>query len=132
MDTLLESKNCYNTQNPGANSEDFIIGDLIAGGVSLNLITKIYSDLVSAGDIQKFVLPDPSSIFSMKELIFLTFTQQMCEIDNFPGTSSIQSRVNKLLQNDAGFQAAFECPAGSSMNPDKKCHLLSSLANLLD
>ncbi|XP_052681018.1 uncharacterized protein LOC128161694 [Crassostrea angulata] len=132
LDTLLEKKNCYNTQNPGVNSDDFVIGDLIAGGVSLDLITKVYSDLVSADDIQKFVLPDPSSIFSMEELIFLTFAQQMCEIDNLSGTPSGQSRVNKILQNDAAFQTAFGCPGGSSMNPDQKCHLLSSLANPLD
>ncbi|XP_061195290.1 endothelin-converting enzyme 1-like [Saccostrea echinata] len=128
-----EERECYNSQASDDNGvlNDIKTGDVMTGGVALDLVTKVYSDHVTSGDIKEVVLPDPSNFITPQQLFYLTFAQQTCEVDKKSGIVSSQYRVNKILRNSEEFQQAFSCPTGSPMNADRKCQLLSGLGKNL-
>ncbi|XP_038075381.1 neprilysin-4-like [Patiria miniata] len=72
----------------------------------------------------------PGIDFTEEQMFFLSFSQIWCSVfkpegvDNYIDNgvhSPGRYRVIGPLQNNEAFSAAFNCPAGSYMNPDTKC-----------
>ena len=61
------------------------------------------------------------------QLFFVAYAQMSCgltldkDIDLTDGHSPDKWRVTGVLQNTEAFAKAFQCDAGSYMNPEKKC-----------
>lgn len=70
--------------------------------------------------------------FTQNQLFFIGFAQVWCSVNtpealkiqirNDPHTPS-QYRVIGTLSNSPQFSDAFNCPKGSSMNPEQKCNI---------
>lgn len=70
--------------------------------------------------------------FSPKQLFFLSFAQNWCEQYRVKEKKALlnqdahmpgEYRINVPLSNLEQFSQVFSCPAGSKMNPAKKCRL---------
>ncbi|XP_038077853.1 membrane metallo-endopeptidase-like 1 [Patiria miniata] len=72
----------------------------------------------------------PGIDFTEEQMFFLSYSQVWCSVFTPAGADDYidndrhspgQYRVIGALQNNEAFSAAFNCPAGSYMNPDVKC-----------
>lgn len=70
--------------------------------------------------------------YTSEQLYFISFANTWCSLTRpeklkqqieYDPHSPSQYRVNVPLSNSADFAKAFNCPAGSPMNPTKKCLL---------
>ncbi|OUM59294.1 hypothetical protein PIROE2DRAFT_15212 [Piromyces sp. E2] len=72
------------------------------------------------------ILPGLSD-YTMDQLFYIAYGQSHCAIEDeyiirdahAPGIA----RVNLVLSNSKHFAKTFNCPTGSKMNPENKCHL---------
>ncbi|EDS41455.1 zinc metalloprotease [Culex quinquefasciatus] len=62
--------------------------------------------------------PLPGEFFTAQQAFFISYGWQTCNGDR--GERS-KSRVNNVVRNFEPFSEAFECSAGSPMNPEEKC-----------
>lgn len=62
--------------------------------------------------------PLPGELFTAEQAFFISYGWQTCNGDR--GERS-KSRVNNVVRNFEPFSEAFECSAGSPMNPEEKC-----------
>ncbi|XP_022090191.1 membrane metallo-endopeptidase-like 1 isoform X2 [Acanthaster planci] len=74
----------------------------------------------------------PRILFTEEQMFFLSFSQTSCGLFTPEGADEYieddvhspgRFRVIGTLQNTEAFHAAFNCPAGSYMNPNEKCRV---------
>ncbi|KAL1396528.1 hypothetical protein pipiens_010469 [Culex pipiens pipiens] len=62
--------------------------------------------------------PLPGEYFTAQQAFFIAYGWQTCNGDR---SERSKSRVNNVVRNFEPFSEAFECSAGSPMNPEEKC-----------
>ncbi|XP_038075380.1 membrane metallo-endopeptidase-like 1 [Patiria miniata] len=74
----------------------------------------------------------PGMDFTEEQMFFLSYSQLWCQVLTLKGVNDYidlwkhspgRYRAIGALQNNEAFSAAFNCPAGSYMNPDVKCRV---------
>ena len=105
------------------------LGEKIADNGGIRTSYQAYKTMLEAGQLN-----EPKMIgfedFTSDQLFFVSFGQLWCSIFTEPAMkmqilgnphSPGQFRVIGSLSNSPDFAKAFKCPAGSNMNPSKKC-----------
>lgn len=73
----------------------------------------------------------PGLNYTIPQIFFITFAQIWCEVVSKEGYEKYSKdmhspgvyRANVVAQNSQFFADTWNCPVGSPMNPEKKCHL---------
>ncbi|XP_064094296.1 neprilysin-1-like [Macrobrachium nipponense] len=73
----------------------------------------------------------PGMDYTVPQIFFITFAQIWCEVVSKEGYEKYSKdmhspgiyRANGVAQNSVFFAETWNCPLGSPMNPEKKCHL---------
>jgi predicted metalloendopeptidase len=120
---------------------ELTLGDNIAdnGGIHIayNALQKLYKDKGTSPDEPTKIsasntIPAALTKFTPNQLFFLSFSQLWCEVNTekaqrellmYDAHSPGRYRVIGTLQNFSPFSKAFNCKAGSHMNPNKKCQV---------
>eukprot|EP00794_Sanderia_malayensis_P011002 gene11002-12165_t len=105
------------------------LGENIADGGGLKIAFKAYEDWVKKNG-EEYRLPGLKQ--NNKQLFFLGYAQKECHNSTHHAlVESIKDdvhapsmfRIIGTLSNTEAFAKAFNCPAGSRMNPKEKCHV---------
>ncbi|XP_075161666.1 membrane metallo-endopeptidase-like 1 [Haematobia irritans] len=103
----------------------------IADNGAISLAYKAYLQWLEMCSLQETLESLPNLAYSNKQLFFIAYGQTRCStsLDFFDdyamadNTVSDDFRINVPLMNYGEFAHQFLCPAGSSMNPEKKCKM---------
>ncbi|KAI1285214.1 Neprilysin-1 [Halotydeus destructor] len=108
-------------------------GENIADNGGVRMAYKAYRNYVKKYGLQSDpLLPGTMSRFTSDQLFFLSFASIWCENERresmrntvkYGSHSPSRFRVIGTLVNSKDFSKAFQCPAGSPMNPRGKCVL---------
>jgi predicted metalloendopeptidase len=109
------------------------------GGIHIayDALQKLYKDKSTSPDeptkmSASKTIPAALTNFTPNQLFFLSFGQIWCEVNtekaqrewlSYDPHSPGRYRVIGTLQNFSPFSKAFNCKAGSQMNPNKKCQV---------
>ncbi|XP_073821252.1 membrane metallo-endopeptidase-like 1 [Musca autumnalis] len=106
-----KSLECLQQQLPTDSIEERM-ADLMGAQVAFRAYTKEETD---SQDSDK----------PWKKLFFLNLSKFFCGVKGFQfsGHDSNAQRLHQIVANDPVFAEAFNCPAGSKMNPVKKCRV---------
>jgi len=106
-------------------------GDNIADTMGLQAIFKAYQREERESNTSDAVLPGMEDVTN-EQLFFLSFASTWCEaikpnvlmkIAKEDVHSIGRLRVIGSVSNSDDFAKAYNCPAGSPMNPEKKCNI---------
>ncbi|XP_018346008.1 PREDICTED: neprilysin-1-like [Trachymyrmex septentrionalis] len=129
---FVEQFNNYainNISNTIKNYGNQTAGENIADTMGLEAAFRAYQRRERECGKPNTVLPGQENLTN-DQLFFLSFANLWCED---PATSAIKAkhdihsigrlRVTGTVSNSHDFAKAYNCPVGSAMNPEKKCHI---------
>ncbi|CAN7944843.1 unnamed protein product, partial [Ixodes hexagonus] len=95
--------------------------DMFAEVASLSVAYKAFQKLPGAR--RRTVLP--GRYFSPDQTFFLAHCSKLCGISDSATSGGRPERIKCIvpLMHEAQFAKAFDCPAGSTMNPEKRCFI---------
>ncbi|CAK8671256.1 unnamed protein product [Clavelina lepadiformis] len=126
---MIEQYNDYDV-NGGKVNGNMTIGENIADNGGMRLAYNAYKKWKEMNGSSEAELVLPALNYTDEQLFFIAFAQLWCNVNTPERSKELllndvhspnRFRVIGTMSNSPEFAEAFKCPAGSKMNPVKKC-----------